>query len=111
MANPLLLARQAGVLPPLRQATATNHGPYLISASYTFVILMIIVVLSRLISRYLVMEPSLDDLFIFLAAIVAIVQSILVQFAADHGLGKHEQSLSETEFQQFSKVRSNCRQY
>jgi len=101
----MLFARQAGALPPLEQASSTNHGPYLVSASYTLLILMIIVVLFRLISRYLVSNPKLDDLFIFLASTVAIGQSILVQFAADQGLGRHQPSLSETEFAQFSKVR------
>ena len=102
----MLFARQAGALPPLEQASPTNHGPYLVSTTYTFLILMIIVVLFRLISRYLVSKPKLDDLFIFLASTVAIAQSILVQFAADHGLGRHEPSLSESEFVQFSKVES-----
>ena len=109
--------------------TPDNHGPYVVVASYIMMCMMMLLVITRLITKYLTIRNlRLDDFSIIAAAVrhlprqflclvpmladtdddslqvLAVIQSILVQQAVDSGLGQHRVALSDAQFDAYSQV-------
>ncbi|MCJ1464414.1 hypothetical protein MMC07_003027 [Pseudocyphellaria aurata] len=86
------------------EITPWDHGPYVIVTAYIMMVTMILFVMTRLITKALAtraLHP--DDYFIITSATFAIVQTIVVHGAVKNGLGKHRTSLSDMEFDRYSK--------
>jgi len=65
-----VLAPGAGALPPLFQITDNDHGGYVCVAVYTLLTLMIILVATRVFTRWYVLKfIKADDLFLMIAGV------------------------------------------
>ncbi|KAE9381148.1 hypothetical protein N431DRAFT_424762 [Stipitochalara longipes BDJ] len=94
----------SGTLPPLFIITDVDHGGYIAVTLYTLLVLMVLLVTTRVFTRwYVVSSIKLDDVFLMLAAVLGIVQSIFVQFAIDHGLGRRRATVADSDFDLYQK--------
>jgi hypothetical protein len=60
----------AGTLPPLFTITDDDHGGYVCVASYTLLILMVLLVVTRILTRwYVVKFVKADDVLLVVAAV------------------------------------------
>lgn len=85
--------------PPFAQLTANNHGPVIIVASYIFLALSFITVLTRCWNRFRVLRKlAWDDWLIAISFFLATAQSIALTVSVNNGLGRHREDLSNTEF-------------
>lgn len=92
--------------PAFQQLTADNRGPAVIVASYIFLVISVIVVLTRLVTRFKVGRKfAVDDHLAFASTVVVIAQTIAITFAANGGLGRHQNALTESELNKYAKVR------
>jgi hypothetical protein len=129
----------SGQLPPLFAITPDDHAGYVAVASYTFLVLMLCLVATRVFTRWYVVRfikfddavltgaaVSLGFLFSFLSAcsvpvpspsrprsltrvletkqVLGLAQSIILQMALDHGLGKKQRIVSSSDFALYEKV-------
>lgn len=91
--------------PAFQQLTADNHGPAVIVASYIFLVTTVVVVLTRLITRFQVTRTfSTDDYLISASTLFAIGQTVAITVAANRGLGRHSEDVSSAQFDGFAKV-------
>lgn len=91
--------------PAFQQLTAENRGPVVIVASYIFLVITVIVVFTRLITRFKVSRRlAIDDGLALASTMFLIAQTIAVTFAVNHGLGRHRSTLSDTAFDKYAKV-------
>jgi len=89
----------AGTLPPLFAITEDDHGGYVCVANYTLLILMVLLVVTRVFTRwYVVKFIKSDDVLLMVAAFLATLQSVFVQLAVNHGLGKRIKIVSDNDF-------------
>lgn len=94
--------------PAFQKLTADNRGPVVIVSSYIFLVITIIVVFTRLITRYKVSRRLvLDDALALASTVVLVAQTIAVTFAVNAGLGRHRDALSNTDFDKYAKVLSS----
>lgn len=99
----------SGTIRPLETVSKDDHGAQVVIVDYMFLILSAIVVLARGITRYRISGiVSANDLVTLSAMVLAVGQSICVQLAVTHGLGRRQDTLSAAEFQLYSKVRDSC---
>ncbi|KAH8594760.1 hypothetical protein B0O99DRAFT_687537 [Bisporella sp. PMI_857] len=99
-----VIAPGAGELPPLFAITENDHGGYVCVVVYTLLILMILLVATRVFTRwYVVKFIRADDVFLMAAACLAFVQSVFVQLAVNNGLGKKRSIVSDSDFDVFQK--------
>jgi hypothetical protein len=126
----------AGTLPPLFIISDDDHGGYAAVAVYTLLCLMICVSIARIFTRwYIVRFTRSDDYFLVAATVsfprrpsgaksnpralsrqetnrlcqfqfLAILQSVFIQKAFNHGLGKKQDTVSDANFILFQKVHS-----
>ncbi|PGH09749.1 hypothetical protein GX51_00429 [Blastomyces parvus] len=90
--------------PPFLKVTPHDHAAWVILSSCLLLILTVIVVLVTLISRARVLRKLvLCDMLLSLATILMFVETVCINFACSHGLGRHRDTLSEKLFQSFSK--------
>ncbi|CAI7569464.1 unnamed protein product [Penicillium pancosmium] len=81
-----------------------NRGAIITVTSVAFLIVAIIFVLAKFGSAiYFKQRRSAVNIPIWIALILAFVQVIILQKSVDHGLGKHQDRLSESEIQSWSK--------
>lgn len=84
--------------------SSDNRGAIITVTSVAFLIVAIIFVLAKFGSAiYFKQRRSAVNIPIWIALILAFVQVIILQKAVDHGLGKHQDRLSEGEIQSWSK--------
>ncbi|PMD40203.1 hypothetical protein L207DRAFT_511746 [Hyaloscypha variabilis F] len=94
----------SGTLPPLFIITDNDHGGYVAVTLYTLLVLMVLLVTTRVFTRwYVVKTIKLDDVFLMLAAVLGIVQSVCVQFAIDYGLGRTRATVADSDFDLYQK--------
>ncbi|KAG0647828.1 hypothetical protein D0Z07_5979 [Hyphodiscus hymeniophilus] len=110
----------AGTLPPLFIITDDDRGGYVCVVLYTLLILMLVTVVARLFTRwYIVRFIKSDDILLALAMVrtatpspptqtdrpqvLGIVQSVIVQLAVNHGLGKKRAIISDSSFGVYEK--------
>ncbi|KAL2867845.1 uncharacterized protein BJX67DRAFT_352398 [Aspergillus lucknowensis] len=93
------------LLPPLAEIGPDNHGPIVSVIAFIFLSIMVIVVLVKTASMIHLRRLVLSvDLPIWISAVVAFVQTLLIQFAVDHGMGKHSDVLSSDTLDTYYKV-------
>jgi hypothetical protein len=81
-----------------------NHGTIITLTSVTLLIVAIIFVLAKIGSViYFKQRRTAVNTPVWVALILAIVQVVVLQKAVDHGLGKHQDQLSEGDIQSWSK--------
>lgn len=91
--------------PAFQQLTANNHGPAVVVASYIFLAITVIVVFTRLITRFqITRELAVDDYLISASTLLAIGQTVTITVAVNHGLGRHREAISDLQFDGFAKV-------
>ncbi|KAG2001765.1 hypothetical protein GB937_009921 [Aspergillus fischeri] len=96
---------EPSLLPPLGQITPNNHGAIVSLFTFIFLSCTLIVVLAKIASMFYLKRsvPSVD-IPIWICMIVAFVQSILIQVAVNHGMGKHRSEVSSDSFDAYNKL-------
>lgn len=91
--------------PAFQQLTADNRGPVVVVTSYIFLVISIIVVFTRLITRFQISRRFAPDDYTILVSIIFLIgQTVAVTLAVNAGLGKHRAALSDNEFDKYAKV-------
>jgi hypothetical protein len=84
--------------------SSDNRGSIITLTSVSLLIVAIIFVLAKLSSViYFKQRRTTVNTPIWVALVLAIVQVVILQKAVDHGLGKHQDRLSEGDIQAWSK--------
>ncbi|PWY80394.1 integral membrane protein [Aspergillus sclerotioniger CBS 115572] len=92
------------LLPPLETITPDNRGPALTIVAFIFLFVTLIVVVVKYGSTLYSKTVSFStDVPLWIALVIAFIQSLLTQFAVDNGLGRHAHSLSADEFSKYNK--------
>jgi hypothetical protein len=95
----------AGTLPPIFPITDEDHGGYTAVSLYTLLALSVFVVATRLSARYYIGKVvQIDDYLLGAGTLIAILQSVFVQLAISHGLGKRQDIVSDHDLGLFEKV-------
>ncbi|EHA23250.1 hypothetical protein ASPNIDRAFT_125883, partial [Aspergillus niger ATCC 1015] len=93
------------LLPPLETITPYDRGPAITIVAFVFFFVTLIIVAVKLGTALYSKTVLLStDAPLWIALIVAFIQSLLTQFAVDHGLGKHSSSLSTADFSKYNKL-------
>lgn len=91
--------------PAFQQLTADNHGPAVVVVSYILLVISVIVVITRLVTRLKVTRRiAVDDYLIVAATALCTAETITLTVAVNHGLGRHSDTLSGSQFNDFSKA-------
>ncbi|EEA20052.1 hypothetical protein PMAA_039190 [Talaromyces marneffei ATCC 18224] len=94
----------AGAIPPIFPITDEDHGGYVAVSVYTLLALSVFVVATRLSARYYIGNVvQIDDYLLGVGTIIAILQSVFVQLAITHGLGKRQDIVSTEDLSLFEK--------
>ncbi|KAB8252709.1 hypothetical protein BDV35DRAFT_375601 [Aspergillus flavus] len=91
--------------PPLEEKSVDNNGPLV--SIFTFIpfsVTLIVVIIKTWSMVYLKRVVLSVDIPIWAGTIVALVQSLLIQFAVDHGMGRHLEDLLSTTFHTYNKL-------
>ncbi|PYH97385.1 hypothetical protein BO71DRAFT_417090 [Aspergillus ellipticus CBS 707.79] len=100
-----MLSFSSELLPPLEAITPDNRGPILTVVAFNFLFVTLIVVVvkfgSTLYSKTLLLGT---DAPLLIALVIAFIQSLLIQFVVDNGLGKHASSIPADALNQYNKV-------
>ncbi|PTU24174.1 hypothetical protein P175DRAFT_0469887 [Aspergillus ochraceoroseus IBT 24754] len=94
----------AGTLPPIFPVSETDHSGFVAVAAYTLLSLTVVTVFARLFTRWYiakVIQP--DDILLAGATGLAFLQTVFVQLAIDHGLGKKMSVVSSSDLSSFDK--------
>lgn len=92
--------------PAFQQLTADNRGPVVVVTSYILLVISIVVVFTRLITRFQISRRFAPDDYSILASIALLIgQTVAVTFAVNAGLGRHREALSDAAFDKFAKAR------
>ncbi|KAJ6103055.1 hypothetical protein N7486_005482 [Penicillium sp. IBT 16267x] len=92
----------AGTLPPLFEISDEDHGGYAVVTVYTLLALTIVIVLTRLFSRwYIGRIIHSDDILLAAATLSGVLQSIFVQLAISNGLGQKRPTIDNRHFRLF----------
>ncbi|KAK9860827.1 hypothetical protein MYU51_006133 [Penicillium brevicompactum] len=88
------------LLPPLLPVTADDHGAWVIVVSTILLIITILATTVTLISRIRVLRKlSWSDSVLFLSCFIFIPQTVCINIASSHGIGKHRHALSDASFE------------
>ncbi|KAI2787274.1 hypothetical protein POX_f07637 [Penicillium oxalicum] len=94
----------AGTLPPLFEITTDDHGGYSAVAIYTLLALTIVIVSTRLSTRWFIGRVvHSDDGLLALSMLLGLIQSILAQLAISHGLGRRYLNLNPIQLEKYLK--------
>ncbi|KAJ9256926.1 hypothetical protein DTO212C5_8941 [Paecilomyces variotii] len=90
--------------PPHGKITPQDHGGYIVIMTWIMMSLMSLTVLARLLTRIIpITIYGWDDVAIGLGMVVAIIQSVVVHWAVNNGMGRHYSALNSHEFTLYSK--------
>ncbi|CAI7574745.1 unnamed protein product [Penicillium glandicola] len=93
------------LLPPLLPVTDNDHSAWVITVSTILLIITILATTVTVISRIRVLRRvSWSDSTVFLSCIIFIPQTVCVNVASSHGIGKHRYTLSNASFEKYSKT-------
>lgn len=94
----------AGTLPPIFPITDEDQSGYTAVSLYTLLALSVFVVATRLSARYYIGKVvQIDDYLLGAGMLVAILQSVFVQLAISHGLGKKQDIVSAHDLDLFER--------
>ncbi|KAA6415435.1 MAG: hypothetical protein FRX48_00150 [Lasallia pustulata] len=97
----LSFSGNGGSYPPHGTISPNNHGAYVVVTTWIMMCLTVLSVLTRLSMRR---NLGKDNIAIFIASVLLIVQSVTIHIAVNCGLGRHMASLSEKNFKDYSKA-------
>ncbi|BDD58481.1 hypothetical protein MAP00_003756 [Monascus purpureus] len=87
-----------------RRITPDNHGALVTLLTFIWLILMcLVVVVQSVIFLFYKQRRNAAYALIWIATVVAIAQSVLVQLSVEHGLGQHIVALSPADVERYSK--------
>ncbi|KIW99849.1 uncharacterized protein Z518_10777 [Rhinocladiella mackenziei CBS 650.93] len=90
--------------PPFETVTANDRGTPVTLVNCVLIIFSSIVVIARAFTRLRITNlKALDDFAIIVALAFAIAQTVCMQLARNHGLGKHRDIVSSEDFILYSK--------
>ncbi|KAI3264755.1 hypothetical protein CBS147309_6693 [Penicillium roqueforti] len=93
------------LLLPLLPVTDNDHSAWVITVSTILLIITILATTVTVISRIRVLRRvSWSDSTLFLSCIIFIPQTVCVNVASSHGIGKHRYVLSNASFEKYSKT-------
>ncbi|KAJ5372288.1 hypothetical protein N7517_004294 [Penicillium concentricum] len=93
------------LLPPLLPVTDNDHGAWVITVSTILLVITILATTVTLISRIRVLRRvSWSDSTLFISCIIFIPETVCVNVASSHGIGKHRDALSNASFEKYSKA-------
>lgn len=93
-----------GTRPPIFEITDTDHGGYVAVALYTLLSLMLVTVVARLFTRWFIgRRVHSDDIWLAAAAVLGVIQSIMLALALHYGLGMKINTLSPSQLAQYFK--------
>ncbi|GFN14743.1 uncharacterized protein AtWU_04543 [Aspergillus tubingensis] len=93
------------LLPPLEIITPYNRGPAITLVAFVFFFVTLIIVAVKFGTALCTKTVLLStDAPLWIALIIAFIQTLLTQFAVDHGLGKHASSFSTADFSTYNKL-------
>ncbi|OJJ42381.1 hypothetical protein ASPZODRAFT_53947, partial [Penicilliopsis zonata CBS 506.65] len=91
--------------PPLEAVTADNKGPILTVVGFSCFFITFLIVLAKLGSSVYTKAIFWNcDVPLWIALLLAFLQTLLIQFTVDHGLGQHRDKLSAYTFSRYSKL-------
>ncbi|KAJ5166313.1 uncharacterized protein N7482_005094 [Penicillium canariense] len=94
----------AGTLPPLFEISGDDHGGYSAVAVYTLLALTIVIVSTRLSTRWFIGRViHSDDILLAISLLLGIIQSILAQLAISNGLGRRVLNLGDHQLVRYLK--------
>ncbi|CAG7921749.1 unnamed protein product [Penicillium olsonii] len=97
--------RGEGLLPPLLPVTADDHGAWVIVVSTILLIITALATTVTFISRIRILRKlSWSDSVVFLSLFFFIPQTVCINIASFHGIGKHRHALSDPSFEVYSKT-------
>ncbi|KAE8321378.1 hypothetical protein BDV39DRAFT_212491 [Aspergillus sergii] len=101
--------------PPFEETSVDNNGPLVSIITFIpFSVSFIVVIIKTWSMVYLKRVVLSVDIPIWAATILALVQSLLIQFAVDHGMGRHLEALMPRTFHTYNKssaTRSNAKRH
>ncbi|KAJ5124383.1 uncharacterized protein N7515_008208 [Penicillium bovifimosum] len=93
------------LLPPLFPVTDDDHGAWVITVSTILLFITVLATTVTLISRIRVLRKiSWSDCIVLFSCILFIPQSVCINIASSHGIGKHRNALNDTSFEIYSKA-------
>ncbi|KAE8352421.1 hypothetical protein BDV28DRAFT_165511 [Aspergillus coremiiformis] len=93
------------LLPPFEEITGNNNGPIVSIIAFVLVSITFLVVLIKTVSMVYLKRVVLSiDGPIWIGTIIAIAQTLLIQFAVNHGMGRHYNALSSSTFEAYSQL-------
>ncbi|PWY66615.1 integral membrane protein [Aspergillus eucalypticola CBS 122712] len=99
------LSSSSELLPALEKITLYNKGPAITLVAFVFFFVTLIIVAVKFGTALYTKTVLLStDAPLWIALIIAFIQTLLTQFAVDHGLGKHASSLSTADFSKCNKL-------
>ncbi|CAG8098535.1 unnamed protein product [Penicillium salamii] len=92
-------------LPPLLPVNAEDHGAWVIVVSTILLIITTLATTVTFISRIRVLRKlSWSDTVVFLSCSLFIPQTVCINIASFHGIGKHRHALTNASFEVYSKT-------
>lgn len=90
--------------PPLYPLTDDDHGALVVVAAIIFLVYAIVGLITKLFIRLNITSMQNHDFVLLAGAILYFLQTILIIVACNYGLGQHQDTLSESSLEGFSKV-------
>ncbi|KAK9576067.1 hypothetical protein V6Z92_009347 [Aspergillus fumigatus] len=90
--------------PSFASITDSDHGAYLLLVNVCLLIVLVFFIAAKISSSiYLKRRRTTTSYPIYVGTVVAIIQTIILQYAVKYGLGKKQGSLAADSFEQYSK--------
>ncbi|GFF43323.1 hypothetical protein IFM58399_06908 [Aspergillus lentulus] len=90
--------------PPFASITDSDHGAYLLLVNVSLLIVLAFFIAAKISSSiYLKRRRTTTSSPIYVGTVVAIIQTIILQYAVKYGLGKKQDSLTAESFEKYSK--------
>ncbi|EAW20770.1 uncharacterized protein NFIA_112980 [Aspergillus fischeri NRRL 181] len=90
--------------PPFASITDSDHGAYLLLVNVSLLIVLAFFIAAKISSSiYLKRRRTTTSFPIYVGTVVAIIQTIILQYAVKYGLGKKQGSLAADSFEKYSK--------
>ncbi|KAJ5566056.1 hypothetical protein N7535_007694 [Penicillium sp. DV-2018c] len=95
------------LLPPLLPVTDDDHSAWVITVSTILLLITVFATTVTVISRIRVLgKISWSDSTVLFSCILFIPQSVCINIASSHGIGKHRNALNDASFEIYSKPKA-----
>lgn len=89
---------------PFYPLTDSNHAGLVVMAAVIFLIYAVLGVGAKLVIRFNITSLKSHDSVLLVGTLLYLVQTICIVAACNHGLGQHQDALSEHDYNEVSKV-------